>query len=304
MTDGSPVVQRFVNIGATTTRVLEVSGDGPTTLLLHGFSDSADSWRPLLGEFAARSRRAVAIDLPGSGHAAPLGRPPLRFLDQFAAGFVRRYADEDGAILAGNSLGGMVALRTAASSDLPLVAVAGLGPAGLAYHPRLDYIARRLAALDPILWMADRLPVPTPIVRRTVSAMYSHRLTRGRASASLARLYASHINGMRDLGRIRRDLIALTTDETLLGPGTLGNIRVPVLLIWGDADPLADVRGAAALLDAVPASILVVLEDCGHLPQVEFPAEVAQMLLALPGSAIRQPPDRAPEPANVGQGKR
>jgi pimeloyl-ACP methyl ester carboxylesterase len=286
MTDQPIIVERFAEIAGFRTRVLEVPGDGPAILLLHGFTDSADSWRPLLAELAARSRRAVAVDMPGSGHAPTLGRPVLSSLDRFADGFVHAYAGGDGAVLAGNSLGGMVALRAAARPGLPLLAVAGLGPAGLAYHYRLESLARWLTRLDPVLRILDRVPVPTSIVRGALRVLYDRRLARGRGDASLGRRYASHIDGVRDLGRIRGDLIALHRDETRLSPDTLRNIGMPVLLVWGDTDHLADVSGAPILLRTVAESELVVLDDCGHCPQVEAPELVARLLVTLPSSAV------------------
>jgi pimeloyl-ACP methyl ester carboxylesterase len=39
-------------VAGVATRVPEVDGDGPPILLLHGFTDSADSWRPLIKELA------------------------------------------------------------------------------------------------------------------------------------------------------------------------------------------------------------------------------------------------------------
>ena len=41
-------------------------------VLLHGWSDSADTWRPLLAQLGARGRRAIAVDLPGFGEATRL----------------------------------------------------------------------------------------------------------------------------------------------------------------------------------------------------------------------------------------
>jgi hypothetical protein len=61
-----------------------------------------------------------------------------------------------------------------------------------------------------------------------------------------------------------------------------------VLLVWGDATG-SPTSAEPRLLDAVRPR-LVVLDDCGHCPQVEFPTVVAQLLTALPGSAISQLP--------------
>jgi pimeloyl-ACP methyl ester carboxylesterase len=291
MAGPSVVTERFVEIAGVPTRTLEVEGEGPAILLLHGFTDSADSWRPVLAELHASSRRAVAVDMPGSGHAPAVVHPVLQSLDAFAAAFVRRYAGAVGAVLAGNSLGGLVTLRAAARGDLPLLGVAGLGPAGLAYHRRLEGLSRWLMRLDPILRIFDRIPVPTWLLRRGLRALYSRRLARGRGAAELAEYYASHVAGQRDLGRIRRDLIALSsTEERFLDPDTLRGIDVPVLLIWGDADHLANIDGAPLLLETVADSRLVVLEDCGHCPQVESPVVTAQLLADLPASVTSEHP--------------
>jgi pimeloyl-ACP methyl ester carboxylesterase len=265
--------------------MLAVDGKGPTLLLLHGFSDSADSFRPLLAELARRGRRAVAVDLPGAGRAGALGRPPLDALDTFAADFVDQHAADGEVILVGNSLGGLVALRAAVQGDLPLTAVVGIGPAGLAYHQRLRAVTGSVAFFGPLLGVLDRVPVPAALVRWAARTFYDRRLAMGRADVELGAFYSSHLGSMRRLGALRRDLIALAAADSVLDARALGNIDVPVLLIWGDQDRLADVAGAPVLLGAVPDSRLVVLEGLGHCPQVEAPAVVADLVAGLPETA-------------------
>ena len=68
------IFEHRLELTAHTTRALELDGDGPGIVLLHGWGDSADTWRPLLIELAARGRRAIAVDLPGFGEATRL--PP------------------------------------------------------------------------------------------------------------------------------------------------------------------------------------------------------------------------------------
>src|SRR5207248_3251267 len=72
------------------TRVLELEGEGPAIVLLHGWSDSADTWRYLLDRFARVERRALAVDLPGFATADALGEGPvLPQLDRFTRALVR-----------------------------------------------------------------------------------------------------------------------------------------------------------------------------------------------------------------------
>jgi pimeloyl-ACP methyl ester carboxylesterase len=278
MTSQPIIFERWIVIDGIVTRTLEVDGDGPVILLLHGFTDSADTWRPVLAELASMRRRAVAVDLPGHGWASPLERPVFSRLDQFADGLVTRYGEGRPVVIAGNSLGGTVALR-AATRGLPLAAVAGLGPGGLAHTRRLERIALWARRLDPVLRLFDLLPVPRNVVKLAASRVHRH-LTEGAGDESLTASYASHIDSMREVARLRADLLALAKAVSA-EPVRVDEIRVPVLLIWGERDRLADITGAPLLLDAVPDSRLVVV-DAGHCPQVQLPTEVAALLAELP----------------------
>lgn len=279
--------EHLVKFAGIRSRVLEVAGAGPTILLLHGFTDSADSWRSVLDEFAARGRHAVAIDLPGHGRAEPLARPAFATIDRFTDALVDRYAADGPVVLAGNSLGGLAALRAATRPERPLLAIAGLGPAGLAYHRRIERIVGWARRLDPAFRVADRMPLPSPLIRWTMAGLYQHRLVEGAADPSTLRRYASHFRGRRDLARRRADLLEIGGAPEALAVD-LERIRVPVLLVWGRRDRLADIRGATTLLDIVPASRLVVV-DAGHCPQVQLPTQIADLLSDLPNLAPREP---------------
>jgi pimeloyl-ACP methyl ester carboxylesterase len=106
-----PLFEHRIELAGYDTRVLELEGDGPGLALLHGWGDSADTWRPPLAELGARDRRAIAVDLPGFGTESRLGSGAmLPQLDAFAAALVRDWAERE---------------------DLPLAGVAPVAPAGL-----------------------------------------------------------------------------------------------------------------------------------------------------------------------------
>ena len=277
-----PILEASPVLHGLRTRTLAIDGDGPSILLLPGLTDSADSWRPLLAELGTRGRRAVAVDLPGAGKAGMFaGGIRLARLDAFTVAFVAACAGDEPAILAGNSLGGLLAMRAATRADHGLRAIAPIGTAGLAPAPRLILLVRSLRAAYPWLRVAYRLPVPIPLVRSGAAWLYERRLSEGRADPSLARHYASHFEGVKSVRRFSAAMLALA-DDVRADPLVPADIRVPVLLIWGDRDRLTDVTGADAVLDVVKPSRLVVLEDCGHCPQVQRPADVAELLSAPP----------------------
>src|SRR5215213_4474051 len=122
-----PLIEHRLDLAGYTTRALELEGDTPAIVLLHGYADSADSWRRVLDLLARADRAALAVDLPGFGVADALQEGPvLPQLDAVAAAAVAYAHEQTGAelILGGNSLGGALALRAAERDDLPLAGIA------------------------------------------------------------------------------------------------------------------------------------------------------------------------------------
>jgi pimeloyl-ACP methyl ester carboxylesterase len=139
------------------------------------------------------------------------------------------------------------------------------------------------------------MPVPRAALQWALSGLYFRQVMRGMGDPELARHYASHYNRGRDIVRMLGLLLAMDLEigpepiraghvrELSLVP--LDPIRVPVLVVWGAEDDIVDLAGAEPLLAAVPDSHLVVLEGCGHLPHVEQPAVVAELVTNLPEPA-------------------
>lgn len=269
-----PLVEHRESFGGFETRVLELEGDGPPIVLLHGFADSADTWRLVLAELARSDRRALAVDLPGFGRADRLRREPvLPQLDLFAAALVEAHP---GALLVGNSLGGCVAIRAGQRHDLPLAGIVPIGPAGLGLAPWLDLIEGN--PLVQFVLMAAA-PLPRPLVQAFVARAYrTLAFAPGAAVDPLVlRTFASHFADARTVRRY------LHTARTVLGelhePFELAHVEVPTLLVWGRRDAMVPHRGARKLLDAVPGVRFELLDDCGHCPQVEDPRRLAGLVL-------------------------
>jgi pimeloyl-ACP methyl ester carboxylesterase len=272
-----PLFEHRMELAGFETRVLELEGHGDPVVLLHGWSDSADTWRHVLARLGRLERRAIAVDLPGFGTAAPLSAGPmLPQLDAFGAAALA-YAGGRRTVVVGNSLGGCLALRLAERRPRRIARVIGLAPAGLD-------MARWLALIehDRLLRALVSVPVPLPsaAVQRAVGRVYralafaDPDAVEPSVVAAFARHHPDRAALARMLASGRRIL------PELRDPFDFAAIGCPVLLIWGDRDRLVFHRGAQRLLAAVPGSRLELLEHCGHSPQLERPERVVELLLA------------------------
>jgi pimeloyl-ACP methyl ester carboxylesterase len=285
----STIREQRIELAGYETRALELEptgpARGPSIVLLHGFSDSADCWRPTLAALAASGRRAVALDLPGFGRAARLDReaPILPQLDAFTAAAVGREAalsPSGDVMVAGNSLGGCAALRAAQDPAPALAGIVPVAPAGLD-------MARWIAVIEgeaPLRWlMRSPLPVPEVIVREVVGRAYrAMAFARpGEVDPAAVSSFTRHVRTKRDVVRILGTGHRLVAE--LRDPYELERVACPVLLVWGELDRMVFSTGADRVLTAVEGSSIELIPDCGHCPQVERPQRMAELLASFPG---------------------
>lgn len=283
MCDMQPLVEHRLELAGFGTRALELEGEGPPLVLLHGFADSADTWRLVLDALARRDRRAIALDLPGYATASPLDprRGVLEQLGEFVAAAVQHVADETGeeVVLAGNSLGGCVSLRAAEDAALPIRGVVPVAPAGFD-HP----VWFRAIEAQPLLRGLLQAPVPVPsfVVRRVVGEVYRQlAFARPRAASAdvVAGFTAHHASRAALAGHLASGRRLLPE----IGEGrcfALERVRVPVLLVWGARDRMVSHRGSQTILEVLPDTDYVLYEDVGHCPQLEAPGRLVSDLEA------------------------
>lgn len=265
--------------------MLSVAGDGPPLLLLHGYADSADTWRALLERFGDAGRAAAAIDLRGFGTAETLDpvEPLMPQWDAMVAAAIEELAGEHGreVHVVGNSLGGALSLRAAERDDLPIAGIVPIAPAGLHMASWFSAIERewlvRILRLSPV-------PVPDAIVKPIVGRVYRTLAfgDPGAADAGVVDAFTGHLSsfarsmGVLDIGR---RLLPELGD-----PFELDRIDCPLLLIWGERDRMVFTTGAERVLRTVDYSDIEVIPDCGHCPQVEVPDLLAELLLEFPSN--------------------
>ena len=277
-----------LELGGFATRALSVpAGSGPSApplVLLHGFSDSADTWRPLMRLLADSGRPAVAFDLPGFGRAGRLARdrPILPQLDRFAVAAIAHVAETapGGRVVAcGNSLGGCVALRAAQRDDLPLAGIVPIAPAGLDMAAWISIIE---GAWTVQAIMRSPVPLPELAIRGLVGRTYRQLASAhsGDVDAEVVASFTRNFATKRDVVRLLGTGRSLRPE--LREPFQLDWIRCPVLVIWGERDRMVHPSGGERIAREVEGARFELIEDCGHCPQIECPARVLELLDGFP----------------------
>jgi 2-succinyl-6-hydroxy-2,4-cyclohexadiene-1-carboxylate synthase len=233
----------------------------PTLVLLHGFTQTRQSWRPVTAALGGR-RRTIAPDLPGHGNAA--ARPA-----SFAActGYVRALGGERFA-LAGYSMGGRIALHAAlALADrLDRLVLIGASP-GIA--DPAERAARRAA--DDAL--ADRIEAIG--VEAFAREWAQLPLWDGQPEAVAAAAHADRLrNAPEGLAAALRGLGTGVMDPLW---DTLPSLAVPVTLAVGERDEKFRVI-AERMAAALPRADLHVIADAGHAAHLEQPTTIATLL--------------------------
>ena len=259
------------------------AGQGSPLVLLHPLGADRHVWDSLL-PFLADRRELIAIDLPGFGESPPLdGHPTPRALAAAVADHLAAIGVERPHV-AGNSLGGWVALELGLSGVAG--GVSGIAPAGLWPEPLVPKaaIAHRLArALLP----AARWCVGTRAGR---SALLSGAVAHPRrVPASAARDLVTAYALSPDFVRVNDAMRAGRFEG-------LERIRCPVTLVWPDHDRL--IRRPVWVPDRIRN---VVLSDAGHMPMWDAPEALAEVLLAASDGESGDPAPRPLEQELAGE---
>jgi pimeloyl-ACP methyl ester carboxylesterase len=251
-------------------------GRGSPLVCLHGFMETWRSWELVLPALE-RHHDVLAPTLPG--HA---GGPPID--GEAGTGAVmdggERAMDEvgfDTAHIAGNSLGGYVALRLAERGRAR--SVVALAPAG-GWAPGDESLRETLAAQARTYAQARAAAPHVDAIVRTPE---------GRRQAMQALVPdADHIPA--DLvAHVIRGVAACAAAEALIAharregwPLDAERIACPLRIVWGVDDRILPwPRAAARYRDRFPHADWVELEGVGHLPQLDVPLETAQVILGL-----------------------
>jgi pimeloyl-ACP methyl ester carboxylesterase len=245
-----------------------VGGEGRDVVLLHGLGGAASNWVEVVAALA-ESHRVVAVDLPGhGGSTAPArGSGVDRFADDVAAALDG--LGVTGAIVAGHSFGGLLAMRLALRRPDLAGALLLVAPAGIRSGARIVQVVIAASTfVRPGRFVA-------PYRRRYAERAWFRRAVFrpwfvADADALSARATEGFLDGPQDHSDTAIAGRAMVSHDPR---ADLDRIGCPALVLWGASDTQLPVDDAFEYARRLGAPVRVVA-DCGHLVIGERPEAV------------------------------
>jgi pimeloyl-ACP methyl ester carboxylesterase len=245
---------------------------GPAVVLIHGYTDNARDWVPML-PYLSKRFRLILVDIRGHGRSS---KPECCYTRLDFAYDIKLLLDALGiqkADIVGHSLGSIIAQTFAEywpmrTDHVVLISSTGGPPPGAPKKPpQFDFAAEIRKLKEPIdadspfmiAWWDSPTAVDPDFIRRQ----------REDAAAIPLRVWIAVL----DQG-LPGDIIY---DEL---QSTLPRLTAPTLLIWGSKDPIMEEPVRTTLRDALPKAEVKVFEGLGHNPFWEDPIGVAKVINA------------------------
>ncbi|HAS74734.1 MAG TPA: alpha/beta hydrolase [Clostridiales bacterium UBA8960] len=235
-------------------------GNGIPLVFLHGWGADLESFKVLTQDLE-KNYEVIAIDFPGFGLS---DEPPVPWSLEDYTLMTQMFIKEIGIVnptLIGHSFGGRVSIKL--SQKLELNKVILINSAGIKPSRKQSYyfrvygykFFRTMAALPLLKWI---LREPLEAYREIYSSSDYKQ-----ASAIMKQVLSKVVN--EDLRHILRE------------------IKVPVLLIWGDKDTSTPIEDARLMEGLIPDAGLVVYEGAGHFSYLEHPEKTISIIKTFVG---------------------
>ena len=224
------------------------AGSGSPVMFVHGIA-GVMAWQPFF-DMVSAGHELIVPDLPGFGLSdTPVSLNSVKDLAPFLSKFLEAI-DRKGAQIIAHSFGGWVTVEAAIESPASFGAICLIAPAGI----RFDGVLQP----DIFSWSPPKL-----VESLFFGAAY--------AKAVLAATPTDEQRQIQSKNWITATKLA-QAPQVLYDPELaqrLPQIKCPVKLFWGAQDQIIPVQYAQAWAEQLPQVDLKILQNCGHLPQVE-----------------------------------
>lgn len=244
-------------------------GTGTPLVLVHGmFGDHMD-WAPVL-EPLAQHYRVIALDLPGFGDSDK--NLPHCTVELYVELLQELFTALDlrGMVLVGNSFGGELASLYAAAHPERLRALVLVSSAGMReYSAGEQALATEHFSAQNLLAMRPEYVEPLftlNFAQRTAQRDAYMERQRGKLSRPDYAAYA----------RVLTECAVIAFAHPVVP--ALRALQIPILLLWGDSDPVFPPALARAALPLLPHPRLTLIPGASHMPQMDQPEKFVQAM--------------------------
>jgi pimeloyl-ACP methyl ester carboxylesterase len=283
----------------------ETPDDAEPALCVHGLEGSSRNWTDLID--LLRSRLACeAMDLPGFGDSPPRpdGRYSIAAMAQTVIALIGKHGRP--VHLIGNSLGGAVCVKVAATRPELIQSLTLISPALPDSRPRMDLLRFPVVSLPRLGTRLVKQYQVLPPERRVADVITT---CYGDPALFQQARFATEVTELTrrdELGYAASVLVGsvrtLTAEFVRKGRHSAwrdaARVTAPTLVIYGSRDRLVDARMAGRAAHQFADARVVVLPRTGHVAHMEHPDVVAAeigILLGIPGAFGRLTQERAGE---------
>jgi len=267
----------------------DYGGAGPPMVLVHGLGGSHLNWLHVAHRLAL-THRVMAIDLAGFGLTPPAGRKSTVQANQLLLNeFISAMSPREPVTLIGNSMGGLISILQAAANPPSVAALVLVNPA----LPLADAGAVNVFTLQRLF-----IPLIPGVGEAALSRYYARVSPEDQLDQTLAAVAADPSAlpaGAREpsleMIRLRKEMdwaipsflqasrsIARVLVQRRQFRKTLGSIRCPVMLVHGEEDTIVSPASARWAVQQRPDWRLELLADIGHVPQLEAPDRLVDLV--------------------------
>ena len=244
---------------------VELEGDDPVVLLIHGAGMDSTVWQLQTRYLAHRGFRAVAVDLPAHGHSEG---DPLDSIDAMAD-WTARFIGAAGfgsVHVVGHSMGTFIALEVASRYPDSVASITLCGTAtGMPVHPELLEAAEHDLPRAGALMAAWGHAKPAHVGLNPTPGLWMVGGARALVERSAPGVLSADF----------RACIAYEKAEVAAAA-----VGCPATVVIGRADKMTPAKSGRALAAALPSVNVVELDDTGHMMMTEHPRAVKQAILA------------------------
>ena len=246
--------------------VYSEAGKGDSVLLIHGFGGDKDNWTRLIPYLEGKFK-VISPDLPGFGESDKIKQENYSISEQVLR--LKAFKEKLGISkfhIVGNSMGG--AISTAYSIQYPedILSLTLIDSAGVTSPSKSELTIQLEKGFNPLLVNNskdyDRLMdfnfYKKPYIPDVIKDYFAEKAIENRPMNE--KIFAD-----------------IRSEKNLIEPN-LSKINTPTLIIWGDFDKVIHPDSANIFHKGIKNSKLIIMKNCGHIPQIERPDEVGAYL--------------------------